>query len=142
MSGASSRADRPRFVLIFDGGSRGNPGAAYGSYRLQRSGHAPLPICRLTFEHGTNNEAEYKALLAGLCGLETVLAQSGMRPADVALEVRGDSRLVLEQLRGTWKVKNIRLASLHREAEGLLVVFGEVRLVHQDRRRSVKVLGH
>jgi len=142
MSAASSRADRPRFVLIFDGGSRGNPGAAYGSYRLQRSGATPLPIRRLTFGHGTNNEAEYKALLGGLRGLERVLAESGVRPADVALEVRGDSRLVLEQLRGAWKVKNARLAHLHREAEKLLDAFGEVRLIHQDRGRSVRVLGH
>jgi probable phosphoglycerate mutase len=142
MSGAASGADRPRFVLIFDGGSRGNPGAAYGSYRLQRTAAIPLPVRRVTFGHGTNNEAEYKALLAGLRGLEQVLTQAGMRSADVALEVRGDSRLVLEQLRGTWKVKNARLASLHREAESLLDVFGEVHLVHQDRGRSVKVLGH
>jgi ribonuclease HI len=142
MSDPSPGAVHPRFVLIFDGGSRGNPGAAYGSYRLQRSGAAALPICRLNFGHGTNNEAEYKALLAGLRGLENVLAQAGLRPADVALEVRGDSRLVLEQLRGAWKVKNARLAPLHRDADSLLEIFGEVRLVHQNRGRSVRVLGH
>jgi probable phosphoglycerate mutase len=133
---------RPRYVLIFDGGSIGNPGAAYGSYRLQRSGDRPQPVARLTFGHGTNNDAEYKALIAGLRGLQSLLAAAGQRPADVALEVRGDSRLVLEQLRGAWKVKNPRLAELHREAEALLEPFGEVRLAHQERRRSVRVLGH
>jgi ribonuclease HI len=133
---------RPRYVLIFDGGSIGNPGAAYGSYRLQPSGEPPQPVSRHTFGHGTNNDAEYKALIAGLRGLQAVLAARSQRPADVALEVRGDSRLVLEQLRGTWKVKNPRMAALHREAQGLLDLFGEVRLAHQDRRRSVRVLGH
>ena len=137
-----SEGVQPRYVLIFDGGSIGNPGAAYGSYRLQRSGEPPQPVARLTFGHGTNNDAEYKALIAGLRGLESVLAAAGRRPADVALEVRGDSRLVLEQLRGTWKVKNPRMAALHREAQGLLDLFGEVRLTHQERRRSVRVLGH
>jgi hypothetical protein len=34
------------------------------------------------------------------------------------------------------------MAELHREAQGLLDLFGEVRLVHQERRRSVRVLGH
>jgi len=134
--------DRPRYVLIFDGGSIGNPGAAYGSYRLQRFGEAPQPVSRLTFGHGTNNDAEYKALIAALQGLQAELSRAGLRPADVALEVRGDSRLVLEQLRGTWKIKNPRMAALHRQAQDLLDPFGEVRLAHQARQRSVRVLGH
>lgn len=133
---------RPRFVLVFDGGSIGNPGAAYGSYRVQRTGGPPQPVSRLTFGHGTNNEAEYKALIAGLQGLKSELAKAGLRPGDVGLEIRGDSQLVIEQLRGAWKVKNPRMAALHREAEGLLAAFADVRLVHQDRRRSVRVLGH
>ncbi len=93
-------AVRARYVLIFDGGSIGNPGEAYGSFRLQRSGSPPLPVQRLKFGRGTNNEAEYKALLGGLEELRRVLAGEGHRPADVEIEVRGDSRLVLEQLRG------------------------------------------
>jgi ribonuclease HI len=135
-------AGRARFVLIFDGGSIGNPGAAYGSFRLQRTGSPPLPVQRLTFGLGTNNEAEYKALLGALQELQQLLAVEGLRPADVEIEVRGDSRLVLEQLRGTWRVKNLRLAGLHRQAAELLDGFANVRLVHQDRSRSVRVLGH
>jgi ribonuclease HI len=135
-------AARDRYVLIFDGGSIGNPGAAYGSFRLQRSGSPPLPVQRLRFGRGTNNEAEYKALLGGLEELRRVLAGEGHRPADVEIEVRGDSRLVLEQLRGAWRVKNQRLAGLHRQADELLEGFGRVRLVHQDRSRSVRILGH
>jgi ribonuclease HI len=135
-------AARDRYVLIFDGGSIGTPGAAYGSFRLQRSGSPPLPVQRLRFGRGTNNEAEYKALLGGLEELRRVLAGEGHRPADVEIEVRGDSRLVLEQLRGAWRVKNQRLAGLHRQADELLEGFGRVRLVHQDRSRSVRILGH
>ena len=135
-------ADRARFVLMFDGGSRGNPGAAYGSFRLQRTAASPLPIRRLTFGHGTNNEAEYKALLAGLEELGKQVAREGLRPADVEIEVRGDSRLVLEQLRGAWRVRNSRLAGLHRQAAEMLEPYAHVRLVHQDRSRSVRVLGH
>jgi hypothetical protein len=65
-----------------------------------------------------------------------------LRPADVEIEVRGDSRLVLEQLRGVWRVRNSRLAGLHRQAADLLEPYAQVRLVHQDRSRSVRVLGH
>jgi ribonuclease HI len=135
-------SDRPRFVLIFDGGSIGNPGAAYGSFRLQRTGSPPLPVQRLSFGHGTNNEAEYRALLGGLQELGRILTGDGLRPSDVEIEARGDSRLVLEQLRGAWRVKNVRLAGLHRQAGELLEGFAHVRLVHQDRSRSVRVLGH
>jgi ribonuclease HI len=137
-----TEAARPRYTLVFDGGSIGNPGKAYGSYRLQRSGDRPQPVARLSFGRGTNNEAEYRALIAGLQGLQAVLASAALRAADVSLEVRGDSRLVLEQLRGTWKVKNPRMAALHREARALLDLFGDVRLAHQERRHSVRVLGH
>ena len=135
-------AGRARYTLMFDGGSRGNPGAAYGSFRLQRAAAPPQPIRRLTFGHGTNNEAEYKALLAGLQELAKHLTLEGLRPADVEVEVRGDSRLVLEQLRGAWRVRNSRLAGLHRQAAELLEPYAQVRLVHQDRSRSVRVLGH
>jgi ribonuclease HI len=133
---------RSRFVLVFDGGSIGNPGAAYGSFRLQRTGSPPLPAQRLAFGRGTNNEAEYRALLGGLRALKDLLSAEGIRPADVEVEVRGDSRLVLEQLRGTWRVKNQRLGGLHRQAEELLDGFAQVRLVHHDRSRSVRILGH
>ncbi len=133
---------RARYTLMFDGGSRGNPGAAYGSFRLQRAAAPPQPIRRLDFGHGTNNEAEYRALLAGLQELAKHLTREGLRPADVEVEVRGDSRLVLEQLRGAWRVRNSRLAGLHRQAAELLEPYAQVRLVHQDRSRSVRVLGH
>jgi ribonuclease HI len=99
-------------------------------------------VQRLTFGRGTNNEAEYKALLGGLEELQRILSNEGLRTADVEIEVRGDSRLVLEQLRGTWRVKNSRLSALHRQADELLERFAHVRLVHQDRSRSVRVLGH
>jgi len=135
-------AGRVRFVLVFDGGCIGNPGAAYGSFRLERTGTPPMQVQRLKFGRGTNNEAEYKALLGGIEAVRRLLAGEGLRPADVELEVRGDSRLVLEQLRGTWRVKNARLAELHRQADELLQGFAHVRLVHQDRSRSVRILGH
>lgn len=134
--------ERVRFVLVFDGGSIGNPGAAYGSFRLQQTGVRVWPVRRLEFGPGTNNEAEYQALLGGLEELHRILTSLGLRAAEVELEVRGDSRLVLEQLRGTWRVRNARLAALHRRAQGLLDGFARVRLVHQDRSRSVRVLGH
>ena len=130
------------FSLIFDGGSRGNPGEAYGSFRLQRPGEKLPPAERLRFGHGTSNEAEYQALIAGLRRLHQELRRSGLEPTAVRLKVSGDSRLVINQVQGTWKTRNPRMRALHRQARRLLDPLGEVQLRHHPRRVSVRALGH
>ncbi len=128
--------------LVFDGGSKGNPGDSFGSFRLQIDGVPVGPPQRIRFGRGTNNQAEYLSLLAGLRSLLEYLERSGASPSSVHLEIRGDSKLVLSQLQGSWKVKNSVLKELHREAHALLSDFGEVRLVHQPRFMTVRALGH
>ena len=139
MAGSASPV---KYVLIFDGGSRGNPGPSYGSFRLERAGAGRGRPERRSFGRGTNNEAEYRALIAGLQALLTTLAAEGLAPARVALEVRGDSQLVLRQLEGAWKTKEPRLRDLRDQAEDLLARFGSVRYRHHPRARSVATLGH
>ena len=128
--------------LIFDGGSVGNPGESYGSFRW-RCGDTPLSIpTRRRFGHGTNNQAEYKALIDGLLALLDELSSAGADPAITTLVIRGDSRLVLKQLAGEWKVKNAVLRKLNAQAQPLLAQFGDVKLVHQTRAETVRALGH
>ncbi|MFQ5921591.1 MAG: hypothetical protein ACE5M4_02005, partial [Anaerolineales bacterium] len=95
--------------LIFDGGSVGNPGDSYGSFRWRLADEPLSPPSRRRFGFGTNNQAEYKALIEGLKSLLDELSSNGTSPADVELVIRGDSRLVLKQLAGEWKVKNAAL---------------------------------
>jgi probable phosphoglycerate mutase len=97
---------------------------------------------REEFGWGTNNEAEYLALLAGLRALYEHLRHARRSPEEVDLVIRGDSRLVLEQLRGTWRTKDARMRKLREAAELLLRPLGKVRLIHQERWRSVRALGH
>lgn len=132
----------PDYILVFDGGSRGNPGAAYGSFRLHRRGGHPDSPSRLRFGRGTNNEAEYWSLIAGLESLLALLAEAGNAAAEVRLEVRGDSQLVIRQLEGSWKAKEPRMRQLRDRALNLLRRFASVRLMHQDRSRSLAILGH
>ena len=139
MPGSTSPA---KYVLIFDGGSRGNPGPSYGSFSLHRAGGARSRPQRRSFGPGTNNEAEYRALIAGLQSLLAILEAEALPPTRVALEVRGDSQLVLSQLEGVWKTKEPRLRELRQEAENLLDRFASVHYRHQPRARSVAVLGH
>lgn len=128
-----------RCAVVFDGGSLGNPGRGYGSYRLRLGDGDWAPAVRL--EHGpqiTNNEAEYRTLIGALEALAALLPD----PATTALEVFGDSQLVLKQLDGKWKVRAGNLVADHARARALLAKFGPVHLTWQPRARSVALLGH
>ena len=90
----------PRFIVEADGGSRGNPGpAGYGA--LVRDVETGIVLAERSESIGTatNNVAEYNGLIAGL----RAAAEIDPR-ADV--EVRMDSKLVIEQMSGRWKVKH------------------------------------
>lgn len=130
------------YALAFDGGSRGNPGPAYGSFRIQRRGSRASISRRLRLGHGTNNEAEYWALLAGLRSFLDQLRAEGIDPSQVRLEIRGDSQLVIRQLEGEWKAKDPRMRELRDEVQRVLKPLAEIRLIHQDRSRSVEMFGH
>ena len=132
----------PDYVIVFDGGSEGNPGFGYGSYAvITRDGRQR--VRRRDFEDDmTNNEAEYDTLIAALEDVSERVEAAGKRPADFALEVRGDSNLVLRQVRGDWKAKDERMRRRRDIVRSLLSRFGGYRLVEQPREESVKVLGH
>ncbi len=131
------------YTLIFDGGSLGNPGPGYGSYVLIRNGDGKQRLERVDFgENMTNNVAEYRTLIAGLEDIVGVIEQAGRDPAEFSIEVRGDSRLVLNQVAGKWKVKQPHLRPLCDRARELLVRFGKLELRWQERAESVDVLGH
>ena len=90
----------PRFIVEADGGSRGNPGpAGYGA--LVRDPDTGIVLAERSESIGTatNNVAEYNGLIAGL----RAAAEIDPR-ADI--EVRMDSKLVVEQMSGRWKVKH------------------------------------
>jgi len=128
--------------LIFDGGSVGNPGDCYGSFRWKIADGPLSRPSRRRFGYGTNNQAEYWALIEGLAELIEELSTSNSKLDEVALEIRGDSSLVLRQLAGDWKVKNAALRKLHASALSLIKQFAEVELVHQARSETVRALGH
>ncbi|WP_322797515.1 ribonuclease HI family protein [Thermoflexus sp.] len=130
------------YVIIFDGGSRGNPGPGYGSYIIRtRDGREDR--CRLNFEEKmTNNEAEYRTLIAALDDLIDRIQKAGKDPSAFALEVRGDSQLIIAQLRGTFRVRAPHLRPLQEAAHERLSRFRKVRLVWQPRAVSASELGH
>jgi len=131
------------YAITFDGGSQGNPGPGYGSYRLVRFVDGRSDLVRLDFGRDmTNNEAEYQTLVVALEGLIERVEGAGRDPADFTVEVRGDSALVLRQVEGAWKSKDDRMRALRNRARELLARFAGFRLVLQGREESVRVLGH
>jgi ribonuclease HI len=133
----------PDYVLIFDGGSRGNPGWGYGSYAIVRVQDGAQRLERRDFgDDYTNNEAEYDALLAGLEDLLSRIEEAGRKPEEFKLEVRGDSALVINQLQGRWKAKEPRMKERRDRCLELLGRFGATQLKAHPREESVRVLGH
>lgn len=138
-----------RVMIWFDGGSDPNPGPSYGSYALfapDASGNWPdtpdeLKM-RLDFGHGSNNEAEYKSLIAGLEEITRRVEAAGQPLGKWEIEVRGDSRLVLNQVGGEWQVKKESLRPLTNKAQTLLKNFGKRTLTWHSRTNSVKAFGH
>jgi ribonuclease HI len=133
----------PDYVLVFDGGSRGNPGWGYGSYAITRTADGAQRLERLDLGDGyTNNEAEYDTLVAALEDLSARIEEAGRQPGEFRLEVRGDSALVINQIEGRWKAKEPRMRERRERCRRLLGRFGGVKLKAQPREESVRVLGH
>ncbi len=139
----SPPARPPDYILVFDGGSRGNPGWGYGSYAITRTQDGRRRLERLELGDGyTSNEAEYDTLIAALQDLIRRIEEAGRRPEEFAVEVRGDSALVISQLQGKWKAKEPRMKERRDRCLRLLQRFGGVALQAQPREASVQILGH
>ncbi|QNN53270.1 bifunctional RNase H/acid phosphatase [Nocardioides mesophilus] len=99
MSGGSAAA-HPRVVIEADGGSRGNPGdAAYGAVLFDAATGEAIAERAECIGVATNNVAEYRGLIAGL-------ELYNEHTPEAELEVRMDSKLVVEQMSGRWKIKH------------------------------------
>lgn len=128
--------------VVFDGGSKGNPGIGYGSYALDWPG-LPRQIVRLQFGNRvTNNEAEYDTLIAALEGLITRLEDQNADVSTAQLDIRGDSELVIKQVRGEYQCKSNRMRVRRDRVIELLEEFDDWSLLHHDRENSLRILGH
>ncbi|HPU12177.1 MAG TPA: bifunctional RNase H/acid phosphatase [Aeromicrobium sp.] len=106
------------WVIEADGGSRGNPGpAAYGS-ALLRDG-VLIADRGETIGTATNNVAEYRGLIGAL---KLAQAHAGTEP----VEVRMDSKLVIEQMAGRWKIKHPDMVPLALEAKTIVRELGPI----------------
>lgn len=120
---------REHWTIFFDGAARGNPGQAGAGFVIM---HGQRVIERAGFYLGTktNNQAEYLALILGLCAAQVCI------PTDQRLVICGDSQLLVRQFNGQYRVKNQQLQHLFRVACLLLDERTHTTFVHITRDKN------
>ena len=99
-----------KLIIEADGGSRGNPGpAAYGCLVKDAQTNEVLFEEGKTLGITTNNVAEYSGLVAALEAAHEI-------DPNAQIEVRMDSKLVVEQMSGNWKIKHVNMKGLVEKA--------------------------
>jgi ribonuclease HI/predicted RNA-binding Zn-ribbon protein involved in translation (DUF1610 family) len=112
-------------TVQFDGGSRGNPGPAGVGIVLKAADGTPIVTLGRFIGRATNNVAEYKALITGL--------QEAKKLGAKKIIVRGDSELIIKQMRGEYRVKHPDLRPLYEEAQDLIRDFPQHKIEHNFR---------
>jgi ribonuclease HI len=123
---AQKQGDRPtdiilrsdKAIIYADGGSRGNPGPSASGYVIYDDNQAMLVYRGIYIGITTNNQAEYTALKLGLEEARNIGAQE--------VHVYMDSLLVINQMRGIFKVKNRDLWPIHDAVTKLVKDFKKV----------------
>ena len=130
-------ARRLKVVVEADGGARGNPGPAGFGAVVREAATGEILVERAeAIGTATNNVAEYAGLIAGLKAAADLGA--------VEVEVRMDSKLVVEQMSGRWRIKHPGLRPLAAEAAALVRRFDTVRFtwIPRDRNKRADALAN
>ena len=117
-----------QWKLQFDGGSRGNPGVGGAGAVLYKNDNEEWSNTFYLGDNVTNNQAEYKGLIGGLKHVSTLDLPN--------LLVEGDSNLVINQVSGTWRVKNDGLKILHDEVQEFINKIKDIRFQHIPRNEN------
>lgn len=118
------------YRLYTDGGARGNPGPAAVGVRLLAPDGTLVAEYGKTIGPATNNVAEYRALVSGL----ELALEHGVQRLTCLL----DSELVVRQIEGVYKVKEVTLQVFHAEVRRLLTRFTDVELRHIPREENAE----
>ncbi len=116
---------RDGIVAYIDGGARGNPGPAGYGVRIEQPDGALIEEFCESIGIATNNVAEYRALVSAL--------EWAKGRGHTQVHVRSDSLLLVQQMRGRYKVKHPGLQPLHGKARLLAHEIGRVTFEHVGR---------
>ncbi len=118
-------------VIIFtDGASRGNPGPAAIAAIIQDETGKPIASLSRRIGTTTNNEAEYRAIIAAL--------QKAVSLGAREVELKSDSELVVRQINGSYRVKAPALKPLYQQVKKLQGFVERLTITHISRRQNTR----
>ena len=117
-----------KIIIYTDGGSRGNPGpSAIGVVLGSKEYSESIGV-------GTNNEAEYQAVIFALKKAKALYGKKVVKTAEV--EVKSDSELLIKQLNGQYKILEPKIQALFLKAWNLKIDFGKVKFTLIPREKN------
>ncbi|MGH2443691.1 MAG: ribonuclease HI family protein [Chloroflexota bacterium] len=121
-------SENRRLILETDGASRGNPGLSGAGVIIRDEQGHKIESLHEFLGVGTNNQAEYRALILGL--------KAASRHLPVSLQVRSDSELLVKQMTGVYRVRHPEIVPLYLQAREATDALPEVTYVHVMRERN------
>lgn len=124
-----------KIVIYTDGGARGNPGPAAAGVVIQDEKGNTIKGYGEAIGTATNNEAEYQAVIFALKKIKLLFGKEKIK--QMAIEIRMDSELAVEQLSNRYKIQGENLQKRFMEIRNLLIdVGGKVSFTHIPREQN------
>ena len=109
----------PNITIVVDGAAHNNPGVVGYAYVLYLN-DKPYRAEAKIYGFGTNNEAEYQGILASLAEVQTVSSNKKLWSTISSIEIKSDSKLAIEQLKGNYRIKEDRLKTYARDINSMI----------------------
>ena len=119
-----------KVIIHADGASRGNPGAAAIGATIKDKRGKPITFISQRIGRTTNNQAEYRAIIAAL----EEATKLGVKQVDI----KTDSELVVKQINGEYRVKKATLKPLYQQVKQLLGLLEGFTITHIPRQQNTE----
>ncbi|MFH1979109.1 MAG: ribonuclease HI family protein [Patescibacteria group bacterium] len=127
-------SNKEKIIIYTDGGSRGNPGPAGVGVVFKNDKNQVIKKYSKDIGEGTNNEAEYEAVILALQKAKQVFGKEKVK--DFNIEFRMDSELIARQLKGEYKIKEEKLFPLFIKIWNLRMEFGKITFTEIPREQN------
>ena len=114
-----------KFIVHTDGGSRSNPGPAAIGIVVSNAKGQVLKKFGEYLGAATNNEAEYQAAIVALKKIKSLWGKENAKKSEV--DMFADSELLVKQMKGEYKIENIKIQPLFLELWNLIIDFKKVK---------------
>ena len=123
-----------KIIVYTDGASRGNPGPASIGVAIYGTKGKILKEYSKAIGEATNNVAEYQAVIFGLKKIKALVGKTKIK--NYSLEIRADSQLLVSQMSGKYKIKDLNMQKLFFEVWNSKIDFGNVEFKHIPREEN------